>query len=201
MKDLIASIIDQYTSETYKDEFEKAHKEYIEKAGKAINDSPEYEAYMQRFQAWFVFHWKDSQGLKLIEKYLKDNNLDLSQEQSLLDINFSFFEVLSQTKNNWIVYDILHEKKFYLGDLSLVLMEKDLFIGRTISHDTDYLLEGVCLVPKNLLTLIKKQCKQVRAMISLEKEEKYLLKLESLCLRANMYRNLNHESLFDFPLV
>lgn len=201
MKDLIQKLIDTYTSAEYEKDFKKALAEYTELAGKAINDSPEYEAYMQRFQAWFVFQWRNDQGHRLVEHFIKNNDLTLDEEEALINTNYSFFEVLSQTKEHWVIHDILHQKKYYIDDLSLVLMPEDLFIGRTISNSKDYLVEGVCLVPKNLLSLLKKQCKVVRSMMSLKKEHAYLLKLESLCLRANMYRNLNHESLFDFPLT
>lgn len=200
MKDLLKDIIETYTNGKFENQFKIALSEYVEQAGKAINDSPEYEPYMQRFQAWFVFHWRDQEGKRLIEDYIKKNTLKRNQEEALIDVNFSFFEVTDQTKDHWVLYDHLHHKKLKIKDLSLVLMKDDLFIGRTVSDQEDFLLEGVCLVPKNLLDLIKRQCKKVRKLISLHQEEAYLLKLESLCLRANMYRNLNHESLFDFEI-
>lgn len=201
MKELIKKLIETYSSGDYDSDFKLALEQYIDLAGKAINDSSEYEAYMQRFQAWFAFQWRDQQQIRLVDRFIKSNHLEYSEEEALINMNYSFFEVLSQTKEHWIIYDILHHKKLYIDDLSLVLMPEDLFIGRTVSSDRDFLVEGVCLVPKNLLPLIKKQCKTVRSQMSLVKEHSYLLKLESLCLRANMYRNLNHESLFDFPVV
>jgi hypothetical protein len=198
----IEKMLTTYTQGEYFERLKQAKETYITLTGKLDEDKDEFESRMNCFNEWYLFQWKDESGKKIVEDYIRREQLDEDLSQAFLNVNHSLLE-FSKTnfRKQIVLLDILHDEKVNLakGHRHIGLVEDDLFIGRVIRYKSDnYLLHGVCTLPHSIRSILKKQSKKVRKMNSFEEELKYLLSLESLKTKSMHYQHIEPSKIFVF---
>lgn len=198
----IDKILKLYTEGDYYELLKKAKEQYIELTGKMDEDSSEYESRMNTFNDWFIFNYRREDTRRVIDDYIQDQGIDAQLAKSFHNTNYSLFHFVKINFRKQIVLkDILHDEKYILNkeDCELALLEDDIFVGRIIStEDKNFLLKGVCTLPRETLGALKKQARKIRKLNSIEEEEKFLLTLEKLKIKSMNYGHINSEKIFVF---
>ncbi len=201
LQEEVEKILSWYSTNQY-DEMKKARDIYFTKTGRVDEDSDEYEARMNSFNDWFVFHYKKENGVSVLDNYITKNKVAEDIEKSLREANYSLF--LFQKINfrkQVVVKDILHNNKFILSSKNgfLALVEDDLFIGHSaVYNEEHFLLNGLCTLPRDVLSKLKKESKRIRKLNNINEEEDFLLNIERLKQRSVHYGHINSEQIFNF---
>jgi hypothetical protein len=206
MLDIIHGHLDKvlslYTEGQFLLEIKEAKEKYFSITGKLDEDKDEFEAWMNSFNDWYIFHYCQKDGSKVIEEYIRNNKIDEELSQSFLNVNHSLFEFnKSSFRKQLILKDILHDEKIILkkDHPTISLVEGDVFTGRVIKYRGEsYLLRGVCILPQGVKSILKKQSKRVRKINSFEEELRFLLELESLKTKAMHYSHIDPTKIFIF---
>jgi hypothetical protein len=61
-----------------------------------------------------------------------------------------------------------------------------------------YLLNGLCTLPREVLSSLKKESKKIRKLNNVEEEEVFLLNLERLKTRSIQYGHIESSKIFTF---
>ena len=195
-------VLSLYTQGEYFDVLKEAKDTYFSITGKLDEDNAEFESRMNTFNDWYIFQYRQKDGSKVIEDYIRNHQLDEELSQSFLNVNHSLFEfVKTNFRNQIVLKDILHDEKVILNKdhPNISLVEGDVFTGRVIKYNgAHYLLRGVCTLPQALKSTLKKQSKKVRKLNSFEEELKFLLHLESLKTKATHYSHIDPTKIFIF---
>jgi hypothetical protein len=195
-------VLTQYTQGDHFADLKEAKDKYFSLTGKLDEDKDEFESRMNCFNDWYIFQYRHQDGSKVIEDYIRSNQLDVELAQALLNVNHSLFEFSKMSFRKQIVLkDILHDEKITLvkNHPTISLMEGDVFTGRVIKYKGDfYLLRGVCILPQGVKTILKKQSKKVRKLNSFEEELNFLLQLEALKTKAMHYSHIDPTKIFIF---
>ena len=198
----IEKIIETYTQDSYYEDMKKAIAFYIERTGKMNEESEEYESRMNSFNDWFIFNYRLGDGSRVIDQYMINNTLEDEVSKSLHNANYSLF--LFQKINyrkQIVIKDILHNKKFVLAkdNDTIALVEDDMFIGRVVElNGSYYLLSGICLLPRIVYSILKKQSRKVRKLNNQEEEENFLLQLEHFKTKSLQYGHVEADKIFTF---
>lgn len=195
-------VLGLYTQGSHFDELKSAKEKYFSITGKLDEDKEEFESRMNCFNDWYVFQYRHNDGSKVIEDYIRTNQLDVELSQALLNVNHSLFEFSKiNFRKQIVLHDILHDEKIVLvkSHPTISLMEGDVFTGRVIKYKGDYfLLRGVCILPQGVQKILKKQSKKVRKLNSFEEELNFLLQLENLKTKATHYSHIDPAKIFIF---
>lgn len=202
VNDHLDKVLGHYTQGQFFTDLKEAKEKYFSLTGKLDEDKDEFESRMNSFNDWYIFQYRQKDGSKVIEEYIRNNQLDEDISQALLNVNHSLFEF---TKINFrkqiVLTDILHDEKIVLkkDHPTISLMEGDVFTGRVIKFKGEnYLLKGVCTLPQGVKPILKKQSKKVRKLNSFDEELKFLLHLESLKTKAMHYAHIDPTKIFIF---
>lgn len=202
VNDHLDKVLGLYTQGSHFDELKSAKEKYFSITGKLDEDKEEFESRMNCFNDWYVFQYRQNDGSKVIEDYIRTNHLDVELSQALLNVNHSLFEFSKVNFRKQIVlHDILHDEKIVLvkSHPTISLMEGDVFTGRVIKFNGDYfLLRGLCILPQGVKSILKKQSKKVRKLNSFEEELNFLLQLENLKTKATHYSHIDPTKIFIF---
>lgn len=195
-------VLSLYTQGQHFDELKVAKEKYFSLTGKFDEDKDEFESRMNCFNDWYIFQYRQPDGSKVIEDYIRTNALDGELSQALLNVNHSLFEFSKVNFRKQVVLkDILHDEKITLvkNHPTISLMEDDVFTGRVIKYKGEhYLLRGVCILPQGVKSILKKQSKKVRKLNSFDEELNYLLHLESLKTKSIHYSHIDPSKIFIF---
>ncbi len=195
-------VLSLYTQGPHFDNLKEAKEKYFSITGKLDEDKDEFESRMNCFNDWYIFQYRHKDGSKVIEDYIRTNQLDVELSQALLNVNHSLFEFSKiNFRKQVVLHDILHDEKIVLvkNHPTISLMEGDVFTGRVIKYKGDYyLLRGVCILPQGVKSILKKQSKKVRKLNSFEEELNYLLQLESLKTKTMHYSHIDPAKIFIF---
>ena len=192
-------ILQVYAVNKNLDILKKAKKVFVDKTGTIDEDSDEYESRMSSFNDWYLFQYQYSTDTSVIQDYAKKNETELVS--SLLKTSYSVFLFHKiNFKKQIVVKDILHGTKHILAKDNghLALVEDDIFIGRICEHENQfYLLNGLCLLPREILSPLKKACKKIRKTKTVEESE-FLLNLERLKTKSTQYAHIDPVQIFTF---
>jgi hypothetical protein len=195
-------VLSLYTQGNTLNDLKEAKEKYFSLTGKLDEDKDEFESRMNSFNDWYIFQYRQKDGSKVIEDYIRNHQLDEEISQALLNVNHSLFEFTrSSFRKQIILRDILHDEKIVLKkDHPVIsLMDGDIFTGRVIKFKGEnYLLRGVCILPQGVKSILKKQSKRVRKLNNFEEELQYLLHLESLKTKAMHYAHIDPAKIFIF---
>jgi hypothetical protein len=195
-------VLSLYTQGNTLNDLKEAKEKYFSLTGKLDEDKDEFESRMNSFNDWYIFQYRQKDGSKVIEDYIRNHQLDEEISQALLNVNHSLFEFTrSSFRKQIILRDILHDEKIVLKkDHPVIsLMDGDIFTGRVIKFKGEnYLLRGVCILPQGVKSILKKQSKRVRKLNNFEQELQYLLHLESLKTKAMHYAHIDPAKIFIF---
>ena len=198
----LEKIFQDYTKGEYYEDMKLAVEIYTEKTGKMDEDTDEYEARMNTFNDWFIFNYRKNGGERIIDKYIRDHALDYELAKAFANSCYSLFLFHKiNFRKQVVIKDILHRRTFSLAKdcETLALVEDDLFVGRSLKYkDNFYLLNGICLLPRDTLSVLKKESKKIRKENNLLQEEEFLLNIENLKTKALQYGHLNSQQVFTF---
>jgi len=195
-------VLGHYTQGQHFAELKDAKEKYFTITGKLDEDKDEFESRMNCFNEWYIFQYRPGNGSKVIEEYIRNNNLDEELSQALLNVNHSLFEFSKISfRKQIILKDMLHDEKIALvkNHPTISLMEGDVFTGRVIKFKGEYyLLRGLCILPQGVKSVLKKQSKKVRKSNSFDEELKFLLHLEQLKTKSMNYSHIDPGKIFIF---
>lgn len=195
-------VLNLYTQGEFFEDLKQAKDTYFSLTGKLDEDKDEFEPRMNCFNDWYIFQYRHQDGSKVIEDYIRNNELDEELSQALLNVNHSLFEYSKVNFRKQIVLkDVLHDEKVTLvkNHPNISLVEGDVFTGRVIKYKGDhYLMRGVCTLPEGVKSILKKQSKKVRKTNSFEEELKFLLQLENLKTKSMHYSHIDPSKIFVF---
>jgi hypothetical protein len=196
------TVLSLYTQGSHFEELKAAKEKYFSITGKLDEDKDEFESRMNCFNDWYIFQHRDEHGSKVIEDYIRTNQLDVELAQALLNVNHSLFDFSKiNFRKQIVLHDILHDEKIVLmkNHPTISLMEGDVFTGRVIKFKGEhYLLRGICTLPQGVKSILKKQSKKVRKLNSFEEELNFLLQLECLKTKAMHYSHIDPTKIFIF---
>ncbi|MBD66392.1 MAG: hypothetical protein CME62_14370 [Halobacteriovoraceae bacterium] len=198
----IDKILNHYSQDEYSSDMKKALDIYIAKTGQMNEESEWYESRMNSFNDWFVFNYRRDDGTRIIDQYVIDEGIDDDLAKSFHNLNYSLF--LFQKTNfrkQIVIRDILHNKKIILDkdNDNIGLLEDDLFVGRVIElNGSHYLLNGLCILPREVYSALKKEAKKIRKQNNEVKEQDFLLELENLKTKSLNYSHITSDKIFTF---
>ena len=202
VQDHLDKVLGLYTQGSHFDDLKSAKEKYFSITGKLDEDKDEFESRMNCFNDWYIFQFRQADGSRVIEDFIRTNQLDVELSQAMLNVNHSLFEFSKiNFRKQIVLHDILHDEKIVLvkNHPTISLMEGDVFTGRVIKYKGDsYLLRGVCTLPQGVRSILKKQSKKVRKLNSFEEELNYLLQLEALKTKAMHYSHIDPAKIFIF---
>ena len=199
---VVEDILQVYTKDAFYDDLKKARDLYITKTGKIDEETDEYESRMNSFNDWYLFNYQREDGQTIVQHYLDNNEVSEEIKKALLNVNYSLFHFAKiNLRKQIIIKDILHSSKFVLpaSRAKLGLVEDDLFVGRSIEFEGEFqFLNGVCTIPREVMSVLKKESKKIRKLNNDEEEEVFLLNLERLKTRSIQYGHIDSSKIFTF---
>lgn len=203
IKNLFEKLLVNYTSGDYYDTLLKAKEEYFLRIGPINEDGDDYEARMNAFNEWYIFQFEPSANVgTFFEEYAKGNQVAPEIFDSVRNINHSLFEYLGKSiKGDFIFKDILHKKKIVISHDEHVpaIMKNDLFLGRMINYkSSNYLMDGICLIPREVKEILKKEAKNIRKLKDPSLEIHFLFRIEYLKAKWLRFNHLPAIKIFKF---
>lgn len=203
IKEHIVNALDTFSSGEYLNDMLEAKKVYFEVTGIANEEDEDYESRMNSFNDWYVLQFQSSRSTRtVIKEYIIQNQIEDEVKSSLLNYSFSFFEYTGRNLRKRIVLkDILHDQKIILpkDHYELGMVKNDSFVGRLMTfRDESFLLDGVCVLPKEVNAIVKKEAKKVRKKENEEEEVHFLMQLEYLKNKWQRYLHIDPSKIFVF---
>ena len=197
-------VLREFSGEEHYQELINAKEEYFVLTGKALEEDEDYESRMSSFNDWYILQFISKEGNRPpIEVYLEKNGIEGELKKSFLEHNHSLFEYSGKSMRGIpVLRDILHDKKVYLDkDHSVIsLLKGDIFLGRTLEFEgNNFLMNGMCFLPKEVKSVLKKNAKKVRKQKNPTEEINFLLFVESLKTKWQRYGHIDIEKIFVFP--
>ncbi len=191
-----------HSTDSFLDLLIEAKKEYFNLTGKVTEEDDEFESRMNCFNDWFLFEFISPKDTRtIIQKYIDDEKSDPDIKRAFQSMSHSLFELVSLSKKQIILKDVLHDKKFTLSKNqdNVALVEEDVFIGRIICYKDEYfLLKGVCTFPDAIRSTLVKQAKKVKKLKNLHEEINFLLNLKKLKTKWIRYGHIETSKIFVF---
>ena len=198
----VEKILQKYTKDSYYEDLKKAKELFISKTGKIDEEADEYESRMNSFNDWYLFNYRKEDGTRIIEDYLQSENIEEDLKEAFIKVNYSLFHFAKiNFRKQIVIKDVLHSDKITLKleESHLGLVEDDLFVGRSIHYkDEFFLLDGLCTIPREVMSVLKKESKKIRKLNNEEEEEVFLLNLERLKTRSLQYGHIDSSKIFTF---
>ncbi len=203
LKDHFDRALGIYTQGVHYETLLEAKKEYFEITGQANDDDDDFESRMNSFNEWYVLQFVSRRGTRtVISDYLINHPVEDLLAKSLTAVNYSLFEFVGK---NWrglnTLHDMLHDKKIQLpkGEVLPSIIEDDIFVGRVLHYNgQNFLLNGLCVIPKEVRGILKKECKKVRKLKNPHEELKFLLKTESFKTKWIRYGHVDATKIFKY---
>ncbi len=196
------NILNTYVSGKHYDELKLAKADFITRTGQIDEETDEYESRMNSFNDWYLFNYRKDDGSRIIDHYLKGKDAEDDFIKAINSVTYSLFLFNKiNFRKQVVIKDVLHDNKFVLskenGELALV--EDDLFVGRSIDYKGEkYLLNGLCTLPIEILSTLKKESKKIRKLNNSDEEEQFLLNLERLKTKSVQYGHIDSSKIFVF---
>jgi hypothetical protein len=183
--------------------FVEAKNLYFEKAGVVNEDEDEYEPRMNSFNDWFLLQYLPPNRTEpLIIDYLNQQEESDEIKQAFLNVNHAIFEYVGTNFRKQLVFkDLLHDKKVTFDkDYALPsIVKDDIFTGRVVNfNEKNYILKGLCLLPKEVKSILKKESKKLRQLADPLEEVSFLLKVEKLKTKWLRYGHIDARKIFIF---
>ena len=203
LKTHIESALMEFSKDEHYQTLVKAKETYFSKTGKVQEEDDDYENRMTLFNEWYVFHFTyGGIGDTPIRRYIARRSLPEEITDFFMNVVHSVFEYSGKNFRGQVVLsDILHNKKVTLSKDSKKppLLKGDLFLGRVlVSKKEGHLLNGVCLLPKEVKSKIGKKAKRVRKADDPKVEMDFLLEVEALNTKSRHYPHLEAKKIFVF---
>lgn len=195
--------LDIYTQGPHYDTLLEAKKEYFAITGQANDDDDDFEARMSSFNEWYVLQFVSMRGTRTVmSDYLIHNPVDDFLAKSLSGVTYSLFEYVGKNLRGFdVLFDMLHDKKIVLpkGESLPSIIKDDLFVGRVLTYESqNFLMSGLCVIPKEVRAILKKECRKIRKLKNPGEELKFLLRIESFKTKWIRYGHVDATKIFKF---
>lgn len=192
-----------YTTGDHYETLLEAKKEYFTITGQANDDDDDFEARMNSFNEWYVLQFISKRGTRtVISDYLTTNQINDLIAKSFTQLNYSLFEFTGKNfRGVDVLYDMLHDKKISLPKNESLpsIIKDDIFVGRILSFEGNhYLLKGLTVIPKEVRSILKSECKKIRKLKNPNEELKFLLKVEAFKTKWIRYGHVDATKIFKF---
>ncbi len=195
-------ILGTYSEGEHYDKVVEAKKRYFELTGLANEEDDDFEARMRCFNDWFILRYPLTNGSTAIEDYLENNDITEESQEVLRGVRYSIFEFTGKNlSGKLVIKDLLSNEKLIFTENSskIPVFKADFFIGRILRYENDFLLmNGICLLPKEGKSMIKKQIKKVRKLADPIIEESFLLEVEKLKTKWKRFGHVDPSKIFTF---
>jgi hypothetical protein len=195
-------ILQEYTEGDYYIHLKESKQKFIDITGSLNEEDSDYESRMNSFNEWFIFNYRRTDGRRVIDDYIQDHQIEPKLAKALFNVNYSLFQFSKiNFKKQVVIKDILHNEKFVLSkdNHRIALVEQDIFLGRMVNFEGEnFLLRGICTLPNEVLSSLKKQAKKIKKLKNQIEEEKFLLKLEALKTKSKNYGHIDANKIFVF---
>jgi hypothetical protein len=203
LKENFLKALDIYTQGSHYETLLEAKKEYFTITGQANDDDDDFEARMSSFNEWYVLQFLSMRGTRTVmSDYLIHSQVNDFLAKSLSSVNYSLFEYIGKNLRGFdVLFDMLHDKKIVLpkGESLPSIIKDDIFVGRVLSYESqNYLMSGLCVIPKDVRGILKKECKKVRKLKNPSEELKFLLRIESFKTKWIRYGHVDATKIFKF---
>lgn len=202
LQEHLDKILNTYSEGKFYDQVVEAKKKYFELTGLTNEEDDDYEVRMRSFNNWFIMHYPIKDELTPLSLYLSKNTINEELKESLENFRYSIFEFSGKNlSGKLVVRDLLSNEKLIFTETSSVIpvFKSDIFIGRLLRTGEDfYLMDGMCLLPKEAKSIIKKQVKKVRKLNQPENEKEFLLELENLKTKWQRFGHVDASRIFVF---
>ncbi len=193
----------EYTSGDHYQTMVDAKKEYFLVTGQIFEEDEDYESRMNSFNDWYVLQFmSNKQDSTFIENYMDHHEVEDNIATSLKSMNHSLFEYTGKNfRKQYVLKDILHDKKVILpmDHVNLPLLKSDLFLGRVLDYSgASLLMSGLCILPKEVKPILKKESKKVRKNSEDKSEIDFLLQVEAFKTKWSRYGHVDIKKIFDF---
>jgi hypothetical protein len=196
----------EYSSGDHVSTLLEAKKEYFSITGQANEDDEDFESRMTSFNDWYLLQFVSKSGTRtIIKDFIKKYDIPDNFRESLLNVKFSLFEY---TGTNFSGRDVLKDIHFNCKYVlpkkkeekhKLPLIKNDLFLGRILTvDDTHYLLDGICVLPKDVKSILRKESKKVRKMKDGFEDNKFLLNVDACKNKWLRYGHIDINNIFQF---
>lgn len=202
--ELLESAIRENSEGQRREDLLNAKEEYFRMTGKVNEDDDDYDGRMNAFNHWYLLQREQVEGKPPIVGYCEKSGVEQGLIDSFMNVNHSLFEYKGTNfKKLHVLKDILHNEKVVLSrDFSMPsVLEDDLFIGRVLNYEErKYLLDGICLVPRDIRSILIKESKKVRKLKDAKRDFEFLMQLESLKTKWLRYGHIDAKKIFQFRL-
>ncbi len=202
----VENALDIFTKDENVNELLAAREIYYDLAGEVKDSDDNYEERMKCFNDWYVFDYnRNEKNQKVIDLYIENESLDEEIAQTLKSVHHSVFEFLDTNfRKQYVIKDLVDGKKYVLPKEHSrpALLKNDYFVGRLlVNNKISYLLNGLCIIPKDAQSIIKKEIKRINKMKSSDQTMKFLLKIERLKSKWERYGRIESSKIFLFDKV
>ncbi len=199
------TVLKEYSSKEHSERIVDAKRKYFKLTGTVYEEDEEYEARMNSFNDWYIFHYLSSEfPSTIINNYLKEHKLEPALVDAFKSINYSLFEVGGSFPNKILLKDWLHNNTYSLADRSndIGCVAKDIFVGRVLEYQGKfYLLGGICILPPQAKSILKKYARKLSKHQDPNKEMNFLQRLEYLKIKWLRYRHVEVDKIFVFENI
>lgn len=203
IKSHLDKVLEQYTTGDFYDKLLEAKKYYFEITGTTHEEDEDFENRMNAFNDWYIFQFVSKDSTRTpVKDYISKNQVEEEVSESLTSVRHSFFIYTGKNfRKHMVLKDVLYGDKIVLpkDHNELGILKDDAFTGRVINYgDSSYLLDGICVVPKQAIPIIKKEAKKVKRLNDEYEESQFLYKIEFLKNKWLRYGHLDPEKIFYF---
>jgi hypothetical protein len=192
-----------YSQEKFLAVLMEAKKTYFNLTGVALEEDGDYEERMSSFNFWYLTDFRHpTWPTPPLEMYLEDVELDDDLKTALRSVRHSLYEYTGRNmRRQHVLYDILYDIKVPLSkDYDHpTIVKNDVFLGRTVTYEgQSFLLPGICFMPGEVKSILKRQSKKVRKSELPGQEAEFLRQVEYLKTKWRRYGHLDATRIFDF---
>ena len=200
---LIDSAIAYYTKKEFQSKFDKAQKQYFDLSGEITKEHEDFDERMKSFYEWFLFDFDKTIGRdSLILEYAKKNRATDEIILSLTDVHFSVYEYSGQSFFGKKKFKDFFERKIFAltaGHRDMAIIENDVFTARSfLVNGNITFLTTLVSIASDARKIIKKEAVKVRKMGSPSDENNFVLQVESLNRKLQVYRHVSVDKIFKF---
>ena len=201
IQEVLETAIERYSSNHFLDSIKEAKEEYFELAGKILEDDEDYESRMNGFTYWYLTQ-RENNNKVLIEDFLKEKSVEENVEEALLNINHSLFEYNGKGLTGKHKFkDILHNDSLSIAKdkFGYSIVKGDLFVARSVDVESEiYFLDDVSLLPREVRSILVKECKKVRKLNDKTRDLQFLMEVERLKTKWRRYGHVDPKKIFVF---
>lgn len=171
-QELYQEVIEYFSYQEFKTEYEKSRLEFESKIGKVFDDHPFFETWIETFIEFFTFdRFLPTYGITPVSLYYKMNKENLSDEhiegfKKLIQNKLSVVRFDSKSGNDFYCTDLIEREPIILSGVDksheLMLKKEDWLIVRSIEENGKNIVFGsIWHFPKEIQHVLRNNLKRI----------------------------------------